>query len=303
MADDPQTGVVQQPIAPQVQEPVVTSAPAPQAPITPQVQQPAAPVIDPYTGAQSYTGQNDRTREQFAKLLESNRRLNEELQRRAAQNTQIPQAPAPQPQVDPRDFIEVDPISGQEFINEQKLKSRLEDVTQRAGRAEQMVQTYIQASEQREIDRQNKETYASYPELNPDVREQFNPEFARKTRQVLTDAFMNPQDYGGRPLSFKEAADLVRRESIPSQPQVVMDNPLTPAPQVQVAQPTAPTGQEIKQQVTAEVANQPAALRDNVSDDELSQKLSRATRYGDDEALAIRLKLSDHTRQASSDED
>src|SRR5207245_606316 len=67
---------------------------------------------------------------------------------------------------------------------------------------------YVQTSEQREIARQNREAYTTYPQLNPQGG-QFDSRFAQQTRAIALDSMVNPQDYGGRPLGVKEAADFI----------------------------------------------------------------------------------------------
>lgn len=292
-------------------------APAPQVQSQPVQQQPVAqpapvaqvaPVQDfqqPVAQPQIVTD-NSRTRQEFEKLLErnnelarSNAVLQQEMQRRAQVNQQYAplqaQPQAPQAQVDPRDFVEVD-SNGVEYINEQKLKSKIDEVNQRAMRSEQLVQNYIQTSEQREQERQNRETFSAYPELNPDpTNDKFDRGFHNRTRQVMIDALVNPQEYGGRALSFKEAADFVKRDYSPASPVTSMDA------QNDAAQAAADSA-AVKQQAAAAIVSQPQPARASEDDEALNRRLASATRIGDDEALAIRLKFTDHKRTASDDE-
>lgn len=289
--------------APQVQPQPVQAQPQPVA--QPQPAPQAAPVYEPQPVAQpQIVTDNGRTRQEFEKLLERNNELartnailQQEMQRRAqvtqqyAPLQQTPQTPA---QVDPRDFVEVD-ANGVEYINEQKLKSKIDEVNQRAMRSEQMVQNYIQTSEQREQERQNRETFNAYPELNPANTDKFDKGFHNRTRQVMIDALVNPQEYGGRALTFKEAADLVRQEYAPASPVPGMDS------NDAVQQQQAAEGAAIKQQASVTPVSQPQAVRSNVDDEELHRRLSAATRMGDEEALAIRLKYTNHVRTPSGD--
>jgi len=165
-----------------------------------------------------------RTTEQFNKLLENNRKLhetNEQLQRQIGQRQNvnntfqpiqdvpaIAQHPARQ-QVNAEDFVEIDPATGQPFINEQRLKSKLDEINKKASQAERTIENYIKTTEKREIDRQNSEAFITHPELNPES-EKFDLEFNKQVRGMLLDSMYNMADYGGRPLSFKEAGDYVK---------------------------------------------------------------------------------------------
>ena len=177
------------------------------APVTPAPVQPAQLPDDT----------RERTREQFEKLIDSNKRLfesNKMLAQELQQRNQIAQTfapiqnvPQPRPaQVNPQDFVEVDPVTGESSVNVERMKTHIEEINQRANRAEQAVQSYIKTSEEREIDRQNREAFGSYPELNPNDDKTFNVGFNKQVRGVLFDSMYNSSDYGGRPLTFKEAA-------------------------------------------------------------------------------------------------
>lgn len=294
-----------QPVAPTV--PAAPAAPVaqPQTPVAPAPVAPASlPVVQPQPAS-------DRTREQFDKLVESNRRLFEEVgslrteltQRNQANQTFAPiqQVPAvPQqatPQVNPRDFVEVDPQTGEQFINEQKLQSRLNELNDKATRAEQTVNNYVQAAEQREIERQNREAFTAFPELNPDSQ-QFDRNFHNQTRAIIYDSLINPQDYNNRALQFKEAADLVRSQLIAAG-QPAPAAPVEVQPQAGEAQAQA---EELKQQAIADVTGQPGnQARTAVTDDEYLRQIRNATRRGDDEALAARLASIEHTGTPSGE--
>lgn len=274
-------------------QPVQPAQPAPAAQATPQPT-PAAP-----------TEQADRTKEQFDKLLESNRRLFEanellrqEMQRRSVVNQTFAPVnqPTPQPaqtQVNPEDFYEIDPDSGEKYINEQKLKARLDEVNERATRAEQSVQSYIRSTEEKESVRQNQEAFSSYPELNPS-NEKFDLEFHKQTRALIYDSLINPQDYGGRPLEFKEAADRAKSRgvsaTIMNQSEVV-DNPTVPQP--------AASDESQKEQASLQANAQPSAQAvSSISQEASLEELRRKTRESSGEegiwAVAQRLQNVDH---------
>lgn len=306
----PETQPVAQPA------PVAPTAPEPVAPVAqPAPAQPQVPVkpVDPLPDAAQ-----ERTREQFEKLLESNRRLYEanellrqEMTKRSETNQvfQPIQTPAAQPQprvtpteVNPADFVEVDPVTGEQYINESKLKARMEEITNKAARAEQIASQYAQQAEQREIERQNREAFGAYPELNPS-NPNFDTRFSNQTRAILYDSMINSHDYGGRPLSFREAAEFVRGAS-PSQSKA-MEQKVEAVQQAQQAaqqqQQQADAAQELKEQGSLQAAGTPEpAQRAQLSSDEDLRNLQVRTRYGDDEALARRILGTDHTKQGEA---
>ena len=112
--------------------------------------------------------------------------------------------------------FERDPVTGEQYINESKMKSRIREIEDRASRAEQTINTYIKTAEQKDIERQNAETFSAYPELEPG-KDNFDPNFSRQVRSVIYDSLLNFDDYGGRPLSFKEAADFIKEQNSPGQ--------------------------------------------------------------------------------------
>lgn len=276
-------------------QPIVEPTPAPVAPVAPVAQ--AAPVA-PVAPAPAPV--SDRAGQEFQKLLESNQRLfqtvetmRQEMERvKAAPAAPAYQAPAPQV-VDTREFIEVDPTTGEQFINDQKLQSRIKEINDRATRAEQAITQFAQQNEQREIQRQEMEAYAAYPELNP-ANPGYNPVFAKQTRAYLQDSFINQADYGNRMLQFKEAADLVRQQFAPQQAQPVQE--ATPNAQAAEAQAQA---EALRQQAIAEPIGQPAQqIRPAVANEEYYEQVRTATRKGDDNALAARLASLEETASA-----
>lgn len=164
---------------------------------------------------------SERTAEQIDKLKEHNKRLyeaNQLLQQELSRKQQVEQqfkpiqqeqAPA-QPKID--QFVETDPVSGEQFVNEEKLRRAITDANQRATRAEESVKSYIENQQAREEQRQTEEAYRNYPQLDP-KSSKHDTVLSKKTRAFLLDSMMNPVDYGGRPLTFKEAADIASGES------------------------------------------------------------------------------------------
>ena len=271
----------------------------PPAPAQP-AQAPSEPTGQAATVVQSPAQpESDRTTDQFNKLIESNRRLfeanellHQELQKRTDTNeTFAPIQQTQVPQVNPEDFIETDAM-GEPFINQEKLKSRLQEVQERATKAEQAVQNYIQNSEKRELDRQNVEAYGAYPQLNPNAQD-FDLELHKQTRALIYDSMINPQDYGGRSLTFKEAAD---RAKGPAQVTTANTGALQePSGEQPPAQPNE-EGQTLKEQGSLAASSQPQQAVAEQSAQADRAQLVAATRAGDTWALAQRLVNTDHVK-------
>jgi hypothetical protein len=290
-------------VAPQVQKPVV-----PQTATGGQQQAPAAETPAPAennVNVPPVEPMKDRTQENFEKLLQSNNQL---FQQNQANNTLIQQllqqqqqrsapqqqnnAPAPSSNDPLTDFIMKDPNTGEEYIDRQKMQKTLTAIQQEAMQAKQLAQQYAQAQQQSEKDRQDREAFQKYPELNRQSQT-FDRKFERDTRAFLTDSMLNPTDYGGRSLSFREAADLVRAGAQPTQGQVQQAATVASV-ETQQAANAAPTANQIKkEQAAASVANQPPAVQSEISAEQL-QEQQVATRRGDDMALAARLMHTDH---------
>lgn len=258
---------------------------------------------------------NDRTREQFEKLTDTNQRLsstnqqladmNERLrqelltQQQTRQQSNQPFAPVQQvPTAQPTtqgqqqsampkltDYIEIDQRTGERFVNEAKFNAAVADIYQKASRAEQVVQNYVQTAEQREIERQEREAFAAYPQLNMRGAN-FDPRLSQQTRAIIYDSLINPQDYGGRPLALKDAADFVTRGQIAPQQQPSV--PAVPTPEVNAA------NQVQKEQAAASVPNVPQQQAQNVDTEREFQRLVQGTRLGSDEAIAVRLMNAPH---------
>ena len=73
---------------------------------------------------------------------------------------------------------------------------------ERATRAEQAIQSY-------QYDQENRAVYAQFPELDPN-KDTHDKTLHIEVRKVMIDSLTNPQDYGGKELSFMEAAQLMK---------------------------------------------------------------------------------------------
>lgn len=101
-----------------------------------------------------------------------------------------------------------DPETG--LLNEKVLtdvQRRTTEAESRAVRAEAAIQGYLRQQEETEA-------FTAHPELKPDSK-QFNKTLHNLTRSILTDSMLNPQEYNGKQLSFKEAADFAKNVSKP----------------------------------------------------------------------------------------
>lgn len=260
--------------------------------------------------------QPDRTSQQFEKLTDSNQRLAqqnqnkedenrrlrqelEQLQRTRQQTNQqfqpVQQQPVQQPAQQQQqsalpklsDYIQTDPVTGQRWVDEERFnvdyQRSANDIAQKATRAEETVQRYVQTAEQREIARQESEAFGAYPQLNPRGGS-FDARLSQQTRAIIYDSMINPQDYPGtRPLTFREAADFVSgdrtagatQESVPT-PAVNAENAVQ------------------KQQAAVSAPNMPQQIVASVESDAAYERLRQGTRDGSDEAIAIRLKNATH---------
>ena len=209
----------------------------------------------------------DRTKREFDKLQEQ--LISERTKREYAEgvyNSLYKQQQASK-KADTKPIV--DPDTG--LIDEKSLTNldkRSVDAEKRVAELEQSVRGYISNVEDREA-------YEAHPGLNPHVKDTFDRKLHIETRKILTDSMVNPQDYGGKQLSFKEAGDMAKgtgteavKEAKEKGAKEAVDN-LTQKEQASLAA----EGSEIN--------------RRNVTDD--IDSLRSATRLGDDEALAERL--------------
>lgn len=233
---------------------------------------------------------SQRTKEQFEKLTGSNQALNQENERlrRELESLKKPQpAPMPQPTVqesiqtaqsagvDPSSYVEVDPKTGERYVNENKLNDVIKDLQSKTMRAEQTIQNYIKTTNEERVQKQREAAFKSYPELEPGT-EKFDKDFYLNVKATLRDSMFNPDDYG-KIFTLKEAADYVRDRIKPS-----------------VKQETKQEDQgNPKVEAGAQAPSQTAKAQPQVDPEELSV-LRMATRKGNMQALAQRLLATDH---------
>jgi hypothetical protein len=149
-----------------------------------------------YSDPELSGGESERTAREFERLKSQ---LREERTRRQ----QLEQASYQQPKVD--DTPLYDPSTG--FVDVNGLEVMRKTATtaeKRAMQAETKLEKYIQTQ-------QEQEAYNAHPELNPDARGH-DSELFRLTRAIITDSMMNPEEYGGKELTAKQAADLAKKQ-------------------------------------------------------------------------------------------
>ena len=206
----------------------------------------------------------DRTREQFEKLTNSNRQLKVQLDKLQADIDRQPIGyNVPQPKAE--EFI--DPATGEVDID--KLNRGLVEANRQAKQARLEVQRI------REED-QEKTAYATYPQLKPRTKG-FDAELYKRTRAVLLDSMLNPQDYAGKPLTMKEAADKAAGAS-----QAVVNKAKAEGAKDAIGQLTP------KEQASLDATGR-SDRRKSVGD---LASLQKRTRYGDIQAIVSRMSNS-----------
>lgn len=304
VAEQPAPVVEQPPVAPAQPASGFNAPPLPNG-FAPQPQ----PQVAPAQPVEPIATTNDRTAEQFSKLTEANQRMSTQndtlaqtnellrqellnLQKTRQQSEQqfapvqqVPPAQGQQQSVLPKlsDYVEVD-AQGNRFVNEAKFNAAVAEIYQTASRAEEVVKNYVQTAEQREIERQERETFTQYPQLNPKSGN-FDQRFSQQTRAIIYDSMINPHEYGGRPLSFKAAADYVTQ-----------GQPAQQAPQVTaVPTPAVNEANQVQKEQAAATAQQvPPQVTQNIDQDREYNRLVQGTRLGSDEAIAVRLLNASH---------
>lgn len=236
------------------------------------------------TVSERTAGQIDKLTEHNKRLYEANQLLQQELSRKQKVEQQfkpIQQEPVQnQPKVE--QYVETDPVSGEQFVNEEKLRKAISEANQRATRAEESVKSYIENQQAKEEQRQTEEAYRGYPDLDP-KSPKHDADLSKKTRAYLLDSMMNPTDYGGRPLTFKEAADIASGES--SKKEV----------KTEVETQNKEKLEDKKQAVAGVQGSSAQALGSSESDMAELNDLRFRSRRGDMQAIAQRLARTPHS--------
>ncbi len=246
---------------------------ADQVPTTPAPAQEVAPQETPSSdqGESSLPEDaSERTRQNFEKMREKASAFEQELkaerQRREYLEGVFNSINQPKQEAQPPIY---DPETG--LLNEKVLtdvQRRTTEAENRANRAEAAVQGYLKQQEETEA-------FTAHPELKPDSK-QFDKTLHNLTRSILTDSMLNPQEYGGKQLSFKEAADFAKNVSKPVIEQARQDGAK------QALEQLTP-----KEQAALEATGTPAR-RSEVNSS--LPDLQRGTRKGDVNSVIERLK-------------
>lgn len=133
----------------------------------------------------------ERTKREFDKLQSQ---LRDERTRREYYEALINSNQ--QPQQEQSQFV--DPYTGQP---DEKLNALAKSVSEMAQTIEQERQERVKANQREE----EEAVYAEYPELNPEGKS-YDKTFRNLTRSIALGAMVDPDAYGGKELTFMEAA-------------------------------------------------------------------------------------------------
>lgn len=164
------------------------------------VAQPAAPQeVSGTTETESTlpSDASERTRQNFEKLREDLRKAND-------RNALLEQTYVSKPQPVVQTPI-YDPSTG--YVDVGQLEIMRTQAADAQRKADQVVAKY---ERDRQL-QQEQEAYSAHPELNPDNPSQ-DKELFKLTRAIIMDSSLNPQDYGGKELSAKQAADMAKKQ-------------------------------------------------------------------------------------------
>ena len=143
----------------------------------------------------------DRTRKEFEKLQRKYRE--ERAKRLEVESAFSAMRPKTQPATSKKPDWMIDPDSGTVDVN--KLSQAWTNLEQRAARAEQSVNRYIE-------DSQRREAVKAHPELDS-RSDKFDEDLHKRTRAFLFDSMMHPDEYSNKTLTYKEAADLAKEST------------------------------------------------------------------------------------------
>jgi len=214
-------------------------------------------------------GASERTKKQFNKLKSQ---LKEYRERLFGEQVFRDIKPTPAKKVEGERKL-YDPETGIVDVQAlERLESRTVRAEEDARRSKEAVTRYIEST-------QSREAYASHPELDP-KGDKFDEKLHRTTRAFIMDSTAFPDSYGGRTLSYKEAADLAKEAKVTGQP-VPEEKPETPK---QAAERLTP-----KEQASLEASGRPTpGVRKELSEEE-AERERVLTRLGQREAMTERM--------------
>lgn len=228
----------------------------------------------------------ERTRKEFEKLKENNRKLKEELDKQRQNQPSVLDSLNPtygQPQVSAQSFSnlnqsQVDSIAqslttkgddGYEYVDTAKLNEALKQANERAKRAEEQARQAQERFSRYEETQQVREAHRAFPELDP-KNENYNPTFYNEVRdKLIAQAFRGEKDL------LKAASEVAEIMGIGKQK----------AQQAEQKQAKVEQAQTQKQQIASSGTRSTNTQWDH-------DRLVSGTRMGQPGALAERLKRS-----------
>lgn len=179
--------------------------------------------VKPQTESQTQTVEqlpdsaSDRTKEQFQKLLEENRRLKEERRKQAGTSVFDALRPQEVAGIDMSQFGRVNPqiatqitqdFIGPDGVDVDGLNKALRQANDRAALAEKEASLARQTAQQVDERQQVREAHAAYPELDPTNEDKFDPNFYDLVALRIAKS--------GMKLSLSQAAADVRKSYVPT---------------------------------------------------------------------------------------
>ncbi len=211
---------------------------------------------------------SERTRTQFEKLttqLRTEREKREQLESTFAR-------------MQPAQTVKpiYDPITG--ILNESVFTDTQKQAYEARQKADTLEKELIALREERQqsvVDQERNTAYTAHPQLDPQDKKSFNKDFLVEARRIKIDSMLNPQDYGGKQLSLKEAGDKAKQS---------LSQQLTKATEEAKKQGAeeAITNLTPKEQASLEAQGSPARQVDVAGDQE---SLVKQTRQGGERGI------------------
>jgi len=214
---------------------------------------------------------SEHAKEQWQRLREQ---LRVEREKRIQYENTFANIQTQQPKTEePKPTPIYDPNTG--LLNEkafEELQEQVIEAREQAKRANEEIKGFYRSQSEQLIQNEENEAYSNYPELVPDKSQ--NKEFNKEVRAKLLDSMMYPDEYGGKQLTMKQAADLVKKTVISSKEEVqkAMENTT------------------VKEQASLEASG--GTRKTDLTDDDL-ERLKYITRKGgrdSEEAIVQRLR-------------
>lgn len=179
---------------------------------------------------------SERTKQQFEKLKEHNKKLKKELE--AAKGGQPkppsllesyvlhqPTAPVSTPNLSQTQVAEITKqvVDAEGYLNQDELEARLrkaDEAEQRARQAEQRANQALEKVARFEVDAQTRALYAKHPQLDPSSQT-FDPEFYELTKNELLSQLVNGGTQDALAAADKMSKYVKKQEVTPQQQQTL----------------------------------------------------------------------------------